>query len=154
MAPLSAVYGLMKRPVVYSYFRSDTPSLFTGHPAAYNCSGCSPCHYQYAVRGAPLIGAVAAYGLALALRTDSSDTSLEQNAAMLAATRPTAINLRWALERMLNTLRPIPPESRISAAYAEALRICNEDAAQNEAIGRHGLKLLQDIAAKKKKASA
>lgn len=58
------------------------------------------------VRGAPLIGAVAAYGLALALRTDNSDTSLEQNAAMLAATRPTAINLRWALERMLNTSGP------------------------------------------------
>lgn len=103
------------------------------------------------VRGAPLIGAVAAYGLALALRTDSSDTSLEQNAAMLAATRPTAINLRWALERMLNTLRPIPPENRVSAAYTEAQHICDEDAAQNEAIGRHGLKLLQDIAAKKEK---
>ena len=100
------------------------------------------------VRGAPLIGAVAAYGLALALRTDAQDAALEDNAAMLAATRPTAINLRWAIERMLTHLRPLPPAERAQAAYAEAARICDEDAAQNEAIGRHGLELLRAIADK------
>ncbi|OUI96603.1 methylthioribose-1-phosphate isomerase [Acetobacter indonesiensis] len=98
------------------------------------------------VRGAPLIGAVAAYGLALALRQDSSDTAMEEQAVMLAATRPTAINLRWAIDRMLAHLRPLPADQRVAAAYAEAGRICDEDAAQNEAIGRHGLSLIHDIA--------
>lgn len=98
------------------------------------------------VRGAPLIGAVAAYGLALALRQDASDAAMEQNAAMLAATRPTAVNLHWAIDRMLNSLRPVAPADRVAAAYAEAGRICDEDAAQNEAIGRHGLELIREIA--------
>lgn len=98
------------------------------------------------VRGAPLIGAVAAYGLALALRHDSSDTAMEEQAVMLAATRPTAINLRWAIDRMLTHLRPLPADQRVAGAYAEAGRICDEDAAQNEAIGRHGLSLIRDIA--------
>lgn len=101
------------------------------------------------VRGAPLIGAVAAYGLALALRQDASDAAMEQSAAMLAATRPTAVNLHWAIDRMLNSLRPVTPENRVAAAYAEAGRICDEDAAQNEAIGRHGLELIREIAKKR-----
>ncbi|MBO1325230.1 S-methyl-5-thioribose-1-phosphate isomerase [Acetobacter sp. TBRC 12305] len=100
------------------------------------------------VRGAPLIGAVAAYGLALALRVNADDATLEDAAAMLAATRPTAINLRWAIERMLNHLRPLPPAARAQAAYAQAAAICDEDVAQNEAIGRHGLELLRALAAK------
>ena len=99
------------------------------------------------VRGAPLIGAVAAYGLALAMRRDP--TALEAVAAMLGETRPTAINLRWALEKMLAVLRPLPPAAREAAAYAEAAAICDDDAATCEAIGRHGLPLLQDIAARK-----
>lgn len=98
------------------------------------------------VRGAPLIGAVAAYGLALALRQDASDNALEIQANLLAATRPTAINLRWAIERMLNALRPLPAAQRVAAAYHEAACICDEDAAQNEAIGRHGLALIREIA--------
>lgn len=105
------------------------------------------------VRGAPLIGAVAAYGLALALREDASDTSLENQASMLAATRPTAINLRWAIERMLTRLRPTAPAHRVAAAYEEAGRICDEDAAQNEAIGHHGLALIREIAKTKKAGS-
>ena len=99
------------------------------------------------VRGAPLIGAVAAYGLALAMRRDP--TALEPVAAMLGETRPTAINLRWALEKMLAVLRPLPAAAREAAAYAEAAAICDDDAATCEAIGRHGLPLLQDIAARK-----
>jgi methylthioribose-1-phosphate isomerase len=99
------------------------------------------------VRGAPLIGAVAAYGLCLALRQDASDAAMERDAAMLADTRPTAINLRWAIARMLELLRPLPSQARIAAAYAEAGAICDEDAAQNEAIGRHGLDLIRDAAA-------
>jgi len=99
------------------------------------------------VRGAPLIGAVAAYGLALAMRRDPA--ALEPVAAMLGETRPTAINLRWALEKMLGVLRPLPAAAREAAAYAEAAAICDDDAATCEAIGRHGLPLIQEIAARK-----
>jgi len=99
-------------------------------------------------RGAPLIGAVAAYGLCLALRADASAGAMERDAAMLAETRPTAINLRWALERMLTVLRNTQEDQRVVVAYAEAGRIADEDAAQNEAIGRHGLPLIEAIARK------
>ncbi len=101
------------------------------------------------VRGAPLIGAVAAFGLALALRHDAGDEALEREAATLASARPTAINLQWALDRLLAHLRPIAASERVAAAYAEAQAICDEDVAQNESIGDHGLKLIQDIAARK-----
>ncbi|MBN8905664.1 MAG: S-methyl-5-thioribose-1-phosphate isomerase [Rhodospirillales bacterium] len=98
------------------------------------------------VRGAPRIGAVAAYGLCLALRADASTEAMERDAALLADTRPTAINLRWALERMLTRLRNTPASERVAVAYQEAAAIADEDAAQNEAIGQHGLPLLRDVA--------
>jgi methylthioribose-1-phosphate isomerase len=101
------------------------------------------------VRGAPLIGAVAAYGLALALRADASSAAMERDAAMLNETRPTAVNLRWALDRMLARLRPLADRERVTAAYDEAARIADEDAAQCEAIGVHGLPLIAEIAARK-----
>ncbi len=99
-------------------------------------------------RGAPLIGAVAAYGLCLALREDASTDAMERDAALLAETRPTAINLHWALDRMLTRLRNTVPSGRVAAAYAEAAAIADEDAAQNEAIGRHGLPLIQEKSGK------
>ncbi len=95
------------------------------------------------VRGAPLIGAAAAYGLCLALRQDPSSVAMERDAALLAGTRPTAINLRWALERMLTRLRNTPAGERVCVAYQEAAAIADEDVAQNEAIGRHGLPLIE-----------
>jgi methylthioribose-1-phosphate isomerase len=95
-------------------------------------------------RGAPLIGAVAAYALCLALRADASTEAMERDAALLNATRPTAVNLSWALERMLTRLRNTPPDQRVRAAYAEAAMIADEDAAQNQAIGQHGLPLIQE----------
>jgi methylthioribose-1-phosphate isomerase len=98
------------------------------------------------VRGAPLIGAVAAYGLALAVRADPATAPMEHAAAMLAQTRPTAVNLRWAIERMLTRLRNTPVAARADAAYAEARAIADEDAAQCEAIGTHGAELIRDIA--------
>jgi len=101
------------------------------------------------VRGAPLIGAVAAYGLALALTRDASTEALERDAALLAETRPTAINLRWAIERMLDRLRPLPAAARTAAAFEEAAAICDEDVAVNEAIGQHGLELIRAIQSKK-----
>jgi methylthioribose-1-phosphate isomerase len=101
------------------------------------------------VRGAPLIGAVAAYGLCLALRADAGTEAMERGAAMLAATRPTAVNLAWAIERMLTRLRNTPPDRRVAAAYDEAGRIADEDVAQCEAIGRHGVALIEEAAARR-----
>ena len=100
-------------------------------------------------RGAPLIGALAAYGLCLALHADASTEAMERDAALLAATRPTAVNLRWALDRMLTRLRNTRPGERVAVAYAEAAAIADEDVAQCEAIGRHGLPLIEAVAARK-----
>ena len=100
------------------------------------------------VRGAPLIGAVAAYGVCLAVRADASTEAMERDCAALAATRPTAVNLRWAIGRMLTRLRNTVPTERVAAAYEEAGRIADEDAAQCEAIGRHGVGLIAEIAAR------
>jgi methylthioribose-1-phosphate isomerase len=102
------------------------------------------------LRGAPLIGAAAAYGMSLALRADSSDEMLERAYATLIKTRPTAINLKWALDEMMAVVRNRPRGERVAAAYKRAAEICDEDVAINQAIGRHGLKLIEDIAAKKK----
>ncbi len=99
------------------------------------------------VRGAPLIGATAAYGVALAMADDPADEGLAHAVALLAATRPTAVNLRWALDRMDALLRPLAAEARAAAAYAEAARLVEEDVAANAAIGRHGLALIRGIAA-------
>jgi methylthioribose-1-phosphate isomerase len=95
------------------------------------------------VRGAPLIGVTAAFGLALAMSRDASDGALEVSARRLAATRPTAVNLAWALGRMRGVLGPLPPADRAAAAWLEAQAIADEDAALNEAIGRHGLALIE-----------
>lgn len=101
-------------------------------------------------RGAPLIGAVAAYGVALAMLEDASDENLERAYASLLKTRPTAINLKWALDNMMAAVRNRPRDQRVAAAYQRAAEICDEDIAINEAIGRNGLRLIEDIAAKKK----
>jgi methylthioribose-1-phosphate isomerase len=101
------------------------------------------------VRGAPLIGAAAAYGLALAAREDDSVDGLERACEVLAATRPTAINLRWALEETMAAVRTAPRGQRAAAAYRKAAEICDEDVTINQAIGRHGLPLIEAIAAKK-----
>jgi methylthioribose-1-phosphate isomerase (EC 5.3.1.23) len=98
------------------------------------------------VRGAPLIGATAAYGVAIAMRADPSDAALQQAITTLSATRPTAINLRWALNRMQSLLRDHPKAERAEVAYAEAAAICDEDVATNHAIGRHGLGLIRSRA--------
>jgi methylthioribose-1-phosphate isomerase len=100
-------------------------------------------------RGAPLIGAAAAYGMALAARQDASDAALERAYALLIATRPTAINLKWALDEMMASLRNRSRDERVAAAYQRAQEIADEDVGINAAIGRHGLKLIEDIAAKK-----
>ncbi|MGH6930618.1 MAG: S-methyl-5-thioribose-1-phosphate isomerase, partial [Dongiaceae bacterium] len=94
------------------------------------------------VRGAPLIGAAAAYGVCLALRADASDEALDRVIAFLAAQRPTAVNLRWALDEMRHAVRNVPRDRRVAAAYARAAEICEEDVAANRRIGEHGLKAI------------
>lgn len=103
------------------------------------------------VRGAPLIGAAAAYGVALALREDASDQHLQHAEALLLASRPTAVNLRWALQRMRQRLQALPPAQRKTAAWQEAAAICDEDVQLNQAIGSHGLQLLRKLAADKQR---
>ena len=98
------------------------------------------------VRGAPLIGATAAYGVALAMRADPSDASLERATALLAATRPTAVNLKWALEAAGALLRGLPPGERAAAAWDFAAGLCEDDVRINRSIGEHGLGIFREIA--------
>jgi methylthioribose-1-phosphate isomerase len=99
------------------------------------------------VRGAPLIGATAAYGVALAMMQCADDAALAAAIATLAATRPTAVNLRWALARMQALLRPLDVAARADAAWQEAGVLADEDAVQCRSIGEHGLHLLRPLAA-------
>ncbi len=101
------------------------------------------------VRGAPLIGAAAAYGMALAVAEDSRDAAIEAAAALLLATRPTAVNLRWALDDMRAALLPLPQEARAARAWARADEIAEEDVASSRAIAAHGLPLIEAALAKK-----
>ena len=100
------------------------------------------------VRGAPLIGATAAYGICLGVRKACSDEALKEMGGRLIGCRPTAVNLRWGVERMLAVLLPLTQEQRLKAAYQEAGKICEEDVLTNESIGTHGAKLIADIYAK------
>jgi methylthioribose-1-phosphate isomerase len=113
------------------------------------CDAAADAIRSMLVRGAPLIGATAAYGVALAMRADGSDAALDHACELLIATRPTAINLKWALDEMHATLRWLPSAARAAAAYARAGEIAEEDIAINQNIGRHGLALIEAISAKK-----
>ena len=101
------------------------------------------------VRGAPLIGATAAYGMALAMHEDPGDSSLAAALQRLGRTRPTAVNLRWALEEMRRVLEPLGENARTAAAYARAAALCDEDVAINRQIGEHGLAVIRAAAAGK-----
>ncbi len=102
------------------------------------------------VRGAPLIGVTAAYGVAIQMADDPSDAALERVWHTLHETRPTAINLRWALDTMLAFLKPIAPAERAAAAWRRAAEIADEDVELNRGIGRNGLEIIRKIAAAKK----
>src|SRR5215813_2596131 len=114
-----------------------------------NCAEAADAIRSMLVRGAPLIGATAAYGMALAMRDDRSDAAIDRAYDMLIATRPTAINLKWALEEMGRMLRPLPPSARLDAAYARADDIAEDDVSINQGIASHGLALIEAIAARK-----
>ncbi|WP_027164493.1 S-methyl-5-thioribose-1-phosphate isomerase [Mesorhizobium sp. WSM3224] len=101
------------------------------------------------VRGAPLIGVTAAYGVAIQMREDASDEALDAVWETLHKTRPTAINLRWALDEMRRFLKPLAPGERPEAAYRRAAEIADEDVGLNRAIGENGLAIIKEIAARK-----
>jgi methylthioribose-1-phosphate isomerase len=101
------------------------------------------------VRGAPLIGVTAAYGVALAMRESPSDTSLEEAAALLAEQRPTAVNLRWALDEMQRALAGVAEEDRARAAFKHAAKLATEDAEMCRNIGKNGLAIIKEIAERK-----
>ncbi|HUS98242.1 MAG TPA: S-methyl-5-thioribose-1-phosphate isomerase [Hyphomicrobiaceae bacterium] len=102
------------------------------------------------VRGAPLIGATAAYGMAMAIRADASDEAIDRAIAHLAKQRPTAINLAWALDEMRRSVQNLPRGERVAAAYKRAAEICDEDVETCRRIGEHGLAIIKEIAATKK----
>ncbi len=97
------------------------------------------------VRGAPLIGVTAAYGVALAMRANTSDAALTEACSVLLAARPTAVNLRWGVEKMRSLLVPLAESERAAAAWQEAARIADEDVAINASIGRHGYEIINAI---------
>jgi methylthioribose-1-phosphate isomerase len=119
-----------------------------------SCTAAAHAIHSMQVRGAPLIGATAAYGLCMALREDASDKGLAAAVAFLAGQRPTAINLRWALEEMRKAVAPLPAPKRVAAAYARAATLCDEDVETCRMIGVHGLKLIREIAVAKKPGEA
>jgi methylthioribose-1-phosphate isomerase len=124
-------------------FALETVSLKTLDDAAHAISSMQ-------VRGAPLIGATAAYGVAIALRADPSDDGLDRACEVLAATRPTAINLRWALDEMKKAVQNQPREARVAAAFARAAEICDQDVETCRKIGEHGVGLIKAHAEKKR----
>jgi methylthioribose-1-phosphate isomerase len=119
-----------------------------------SCEEAAEAIRSMLVRGAPLIGATAAFGMALAMRTDGSDAALARAYATLVEARPTAINLKWACDEMRKALAALPPATRAAAAYARASEIAEDDVAINQAIGRHGLTLIGAIAPRKKPGEA
>ena len=113
-----------------------------------SCAAIEQAIRKMQVRGAPLIGVAAAYGLALAMQADAGDSAMAAAQTRLQQTRPTAVNLRWALERMVALLRPLPAAERAQAAWREAGRIADEDVAINRSIGRFGAALIADVFAR------
>ena len=114
-----------------------------------SCEDAARAILTMQVRGAPLIGVTAAYGLAMALREDASDEGMDRAIAFLARQRPTAINLRWALEEVRAAIRNLPRECRVEAAYRRAAELCDQDVETCRLIGVNGLNLIRNIAAGK-----
>ncbi len=114
--------------------------------ALHTMHDCDRAIREMRVRGAPLIGAVAGYGLALALREDAADAALRQAYEQLLAARPTAVNLRWALDRLVRRVAAAAPTARAALAWDEAGLICEEDVECNASIGLHGARLLRALA--------
>jgi len=138
------------RGVVHIIDQSRLPHLFEVETIS-SAEAMAEAIRAMRVRGAPLIGVSAAFGIALAVSRDPSDASISRASSLLRATRPTAVNLAWAIGRMREKLAAVARPGRREAAWAEAQAIADEDVALNEAIGRHGLALLQHESAARKR---
>jgi methylthioribose-1-phosphate isomerase len=110
-----------------------------------SCNDAAHAIKTMIVRGAPLIGATAAYGMALAMKQDASDANLSRSGELLRATRPTAVNLAWAIDEITHVLKSLPPVQRAAAAFAKAAAICDADVEQCQSIGRHGLEVVRTL---------
>ncbi|MGH6829871.1 MAG: S-methyl-5-thioribose-1-phosphate isomerase [Methylocella sp.] len=127
--------------------QTSLPHEFRIH-ALVNCDDAAVAISEMTVRGAPLIGVAGAYGVALAAADDPSDRAIEMACEKLLRTRPTAVNLRWALDRLRALLLQAPPGERHAIAYAEAAAIADEEVRRCEAIGAFGATLIRDAAAR------
>jgi methylthioribose-1-phosphate isomerase len=119
-----------------------------------DCDAAAEAIRSMLVRGAPLIGATAAYGMALAMRADPSEAALDRAYKTLIAARPTAVNLKWALDEMCDALLRLQPSAREEGGYARAGEIAEQDIAINKGIGRHGIALIEAARATKKPGEA
>ena len=145
----TASYRALRRPPGARYIEAiDQRALPHAHVMARiaDADAAAIAIRKMLVRGAPLIGVVGAYGLAMALDRDATDLALARAHAALDATRPTAVNLRWALDRLRRIVAVLPEAERADAAWREADAIVLEDVAMNHAIGTHGLALLRGLA--------
>jgi methylthioribose-1-phosphate isomerase len=134
--------GTGRAPAVSIVDQTLLPYEFVTRELA-SCAAVADAIRTMQVRGAPLIGVAAAYGVALAMAEDAGDAGLQRACAALLGARPTAVNLRWALERMRARLAPHAPAARAALAWDEAGAIAEEDVAINRALGAHGARLIE-----------
>jgi methylthioribose-1-phosphate isomerase len=146
--PTRAIWRVAAQPVVEIIDQTALPHQFRTLRLA-SLEDAAHAIRSMQVRGAPLIGATAAYGVALAMQRQADDAALSAAVATLGATRPTAVNLHWALARIDAHLRSLAPAARGESAWREAEAIADEDVAQNRAIGQHGLELFKSLAGKR-----
>ena len=146
--PTRAIWRVEAQPVVEIIDQTALPHHYRTLKLA-SLEDAAHAIRSMQVRGAPLIGATAAYGVALAMQRQADDAALTAAVATLGATRPTAVNLHWALARIAAHLQPQAPAARGEAAWREAAAIADEDVAQNAAIGQHGLELFKALAQKR-----
>jgi methylthioribose-1-phosphate isomerase len=142
--PHRSIWADPEQGLTWIIDQTRLPHIFTTHALA-SLDDAVEAIRTMRVRGAPLIGATAAYGVALAMTDDPGDVSLDRACTQLAASRPTAVNLRWAIERMRGCLTGIDIGARVEVSWREAAKIADEDVEINLAIGRHGGSLLASL---------
>ncbi len=146
--PYRTIWPSIKEPAFCAIDQTKLPHEFSIATIRTSDEAVSAIR-EMVVRGAPLIGAAAAWGLWLAMREDPGDAALRRACERMLAARPTAVNLRWAVERVRQAVAGVAPAERAERARATAAAICDEDVETNRAIGRHGLSLLRELAARR-----
>ena len=142
-----SIWGDDGKRIVHIIDQTRLPFAFETR-ALTTCDEVAHAIRSMQVRGAPLIGVSAAYGVAIAMQRDASNEALEGSVALLQSTRPTAVNLAWALAAVTQSLAPLPLHRRADAAWMFAQKLADDDIATNEAIGHHGLGLIRALQGK------